>query len=163
MPGQPLYAYLIDSGDCLDTGDHILHQCSKPPYRIMFYSTLVTKTPDSTGKLSVVTNSVIGVTKKEVYFDELMNVHKVEYDSCRYSPDEAIERANRRFKLEERCYHALYNNSHFFVTWCKTGREYPLTDILLEITQGNQVLIHNTYSQEVHTRLLLCYNNSIQY
>ena len=94
------------------------------------------KRPDSTGKMSVITNSVIGVTKKEVYFDELQNVHKVEYDSCRYSGEESIERAKRRFKLKEKSYHALYNNSHFFVTWCKTGREYPLTDILVEISQG---------------------------
>ena len=127
---------MVDSEKYLCPGDHVLYQSSKPPFRVMFYSALISSCQDATGRVTVITNSVIGVTKKEVYFDELQNVHKVEYDSCRYSGEESIERANRRFKLKENCYHALYNNSHFFVTWCKTGREYPLTDILVEISQG---------------------------
>ena len=81
-------------------------------------------------------NIPIGVTQKQLYFDELKNVYKVVYDKCRYSTSESIERAKGRLKFKETCYHALFNNSHFFVTWCKTGQEYPLTDILVDISQG---------------------------
>ena len=138
-PGQPLFAILIESSETLQAGDHILYQSSKPPFRIMYRSALVTETlgTDSNLEVNVITNvPEIGVTQKQVYCDELENLHKLEYDTCRYSSEESIERARKRLKLKEKCYHALYNNSHFFVTWCKTGREYPLTDILEEIHQG---------------------------
>ena len=139
MPGQPLFALLIKSSDQLQAGDHILYQSSRPPFRMTYCSALVTEMQGTDGslKVNVITNAFeIGVTKKQIYFDQLKNLHKVEYDMCRYSNKESIERAERRLKLKEKCYHALHNNSHFFVTWCKTGREYPLTDILEEINQG---------------------------
>lgn len=138
-PGQPLFALMMESSDQLRAGDHILYQSSKPPFRIMYRSALISEI-EGTGtnlKVIVITNvPEIGVTKKQVYFDELENLHNLEYDTCRYSSEECIERATKRLELKEKCYHALYNNSHFFVTWCKTGREYPLTDILEEINQG---------------------------
>ena len=141
MPGQPLFAQLLmeSSETELQPGDHILYQSSKPPFRIMYRSALISEIEgvNSNLKLNVITNvPEIGVTQKQVYFDELDNLHKLEYDTCRYSTKESIKRARKRLKLKEKCYHALYNNSHFFVTWCKTGREYPLTDILEEINQG---------------------------
>jgi hypothetical protein len=140
MPGQPLFALLMESqNETLQAGDHILYQSNKSPFRLMYRSALVIeiKGTDSNLKVSFITNvPEIGVTQKQVYFDELENLHKLEYDTCRYSSEKSIERAIKRFDLEEKCYHALYNNSHFFVTWCKTGREYPLTDILEEINQG---------------------------
>ena len=141
MPGQPLFAQLLmeSSETELQPGDHILYQSSKPPFRIMYRSALISEIEgvNSNLKLNVITNvPEIGVTQKQVYFDQLDNLHKLEYDTCRYSTKESIKRARKRLKLKEKCYHALYNNSHFFVTWCKTGREYPLTDILEEINQG---------------------------
>ena len=139
MPGQPLLALLIESSNQLQAGDHILYQSSEPPFRMMYHSALVTEVQSTDGslKVNVITNvSATGVTQKQICFDELKNLHRVEYDMCRYSKEGCIERAERRLKLKEKCYHALHNNSHFFVTWCKTGREYPLTDILEEINQG---------------------------
>ena len=140
MPGQPLYAVLMESSDQqLQAGDHILYQSSRPPFRITYRSALVTEIQgaDSNLKINVITNiPEIGVTQKQVYYDELENLHKLVYDTCRYSSEESIDRARRRLMLKEKCYHALYNNSHFFVTWCKTSREYPLTDILEQINQG---------------------------
>ena len=140
IPGQPLFAILMEStSDQLQTGDHILYQSSKPPFRIMYRSALITEI-QGTGsnlKVSFITNvPEIGVTQKQVYFDELKSLHKLVYDTCRYSSEESIDRARQRLKLKEKCYHALYNNSHFFVTWCKTSREYPLADILEQINEG---------------------------
>ena len=114
-------------------------QSSKPPFRITYRSALVTEIQgtDSNLKINVITNiPKIGVTQKQVNYDELENLHKLVYDTCRYSSEESIDRARRRLMLKEKCYHALYNNSHFFVTWCKTSREYPLTDILEQINEG---------------------------
>ena len=136
-PGQPLFAFLIESISQLEPGDHIVYQSSKPPFRIMYRSALVVRC--TTDKVIFITNIEIGVTKKRIYFDELKNVHKIEYDECHYSVEKSLERAKRRLKLNEECYHALFNNSHFFVTLCKTGREYPLTDILVEISQGENI------------------------
>ena len=143
MPGQPLFALLMESSETLQPGDHILYQSSKAPFRVMYRSALISEIEgtDSSLKVSIITNAPeIGVTQKQLYFDELENLHMLEYDTCRYSSEESIKRARKRLKLKERCYHALYNNSHFFVTWCKTGREYPLTDILEEINQGMSLL-----------------------
>ena len=137
IPGQPLYTISIKSCEELHTGDHILHQNSKPPFQIMYRSALVVKNQGISEKVTVIMNIPIrGVTKKQLYFDELETVHKVIYDKCRYSTSESIKRAKKRLEFKETCYHALFNNSHFFVTWCKTGREYPLTDILVDISKG---------------------------
>ena len=149
IPGQPLFALLMESSEKLQAGDHILYQSSKSPFRIMYRSALVAEIQGTDGnlKVNIITNvPEIGVTQKRVYFDELENLHKLEYDTCRYSSKESIERATQRLKLKEKCYHALYNNSHFFVTWCKTGREYPLTDILEEINQGKIAIVFNNCS-----------------
>ena len=149
-PGQPLFALLMESSDQLRAGDHILYQSSKPPFRIMYRSALISEIKDTGTNLKVIVITNIPEIKKQVYFDELDNLHKLEYDTCRYSNEESIERATKRLKLNEKCYHALYNNSHFFVTWCKTGREYPLTDILEEINQGKANSIN--YSARMRKR-----------
>ena len=135
-PGQPLYASRIESFEHLNEGDHILYQISQPPFRMMYRSAIIVKSHYEAGKVIVITNFPEGVKSKELYFDQLKNVHKIEYDSCRFLADKSIERAKRRLKMNESCYHALFNNSHFFVSWCKTGREHPLTDILVDVSQG---------------------------
>ena len=76
----------------------------------------------------VITNCEDGVIMKDVLVNELHNLHRIEYSSCRYSKEESLERAMR--SINENHYHPLRNNSHHFVSWCKTGQEYPLTDIL---------------------------------
>jgi hypothetical protein len=32
--------------------------------------------------------------------------------------------------MKEKQYHPLFNNSHFFVSWSKTGKQYPLSVII---------------------------------
>ena len=76
----------------------------------------------------VITNCEDGVIMKDVLVSELHNLHKVEYSSCRYSREKSLERALSR--INENHYHPLRNNSHHFVSWCKTGQEYSLIDIL---------------------------------
>ena len=78
--------------------------------------------------ITVITNCEDGVIIKDVLISELHNLHRVEYSSCRYSMEESLERALSR--ISENHYHPLRNNSHHFVSWCKTGQEYPLTDII---------------------------------
>ena len=97
-PGQPLFAQLLmeSSETELQPGDHILYQSSKPPFRIMYRSALISEIGgvNSNLKLNFITNvPEIGVTQKQVYFDELENLHKLEYDTCRYSSKESIKRA----------------------------------------------------------------------
>ena len=81
-------------------------------------------------KIYVVTNSSDGV--KEEWLESFENLYKVEYSPCLYSSDEVVDRAMER--LNENCYHCLFNNSHHFVTLAKTGRENPLTEIIESLT-----------------------------
>ena len=92
--------------------------------------------------VEVIANSAEGgVSRKRIAFDELYSLYKVEYSLCQFDKQEALRRANKR--LDEHHYDSLHNNSHHFVTWCKTGQEHPLTDILksLEYIEGKQALI----------------------
>ena len=85
MPGQPLFALLMESSETLQPGDHILYQSSKAPFRVMYRSALISEIEgtDSSLKVSIITNAPeIGVTQKQLYFDELENLHKLEYDTC---------------------------------------------------------------------------------
>ena len=68
--------------------------------------------------------------------------HCSEYSHCRYTDDQAVTRAEQRLEWGEEEYHCLYNNSHHFVTWAKTGRESSLADIIESLTYqtGNGVI-----------------------
>ena len=89
-------------------------------------------------RIHVITNSKDGV--QEVWLDCSNNLYVVKYSHCRYTDDEAVERAKQRLQWRENCYHCLNNNSHHFVTWAKTGRENSLADIIESLTykKGNQ-------------------------
>ena len=155
-----MFAYAIHSSSDLRLGDHIVYQSSRPPFRIRFVSALIVGHQEE-NSVETITNGVVGVTKRTFHFTELKNLHGIKYDSCRYSEEESVERANARFRLKENCYHTLYNNSHFFVTWCKTGREYPLTDVLVEISQGKtfSTMLFSSACHNIH-RYYACTNVS---
>ena len=85
-------------------------------------------------RIHVVRNSSDGVIEKEHEIDCLKNLHVVKYSKCRYTNNEAVKRAKQRLEWRENCYHCLNNNSHHFVTWAKTGREYSLADIIESLT-----------------------------
>lgn len=142
LSGQPNFVIHVDSAKTLAPGDHILLQITKSVYRKVFRSGLVTKIDLTSGKLYIeyFTNKEEGVVKKCAPFEKLQCLYKVQYSACRYSTEESLLRAEGR--INEEHYHSLNNNSHFFVTWCKTGREQPMTDILrgLEYREGELVI-----------------------
>lgn len=84
--------------------------------------------------MSIISYSRAGIYEDSVEFSTFSHVYRVEYTRCRYSEQRAVSRARWRLKAGEEHYHTLYNNSHFFVTWAKTGNEYMLYDIINGIT-----------------------------
>jgi len=80
----------------------------------------------------VIMNSSDGVKEERLKYSK--NLYKVNYSHCRYTNDEAVQRAKQRLNFSEKCYHCLCNNSHHFVTMAKTGRENPLTEIIESLT-----------------------------
>ena len=75
---------------------------------------------------------------------ELPHLHRILYSKCRFTSEEAVSRAYYRKSLGEKHYHPLNNNGHHFVSNAKTGREYGLSDIIVQLeteTQGKHVLL----------------------
>lgn len=139
LPGQPNFISPIKNAQELAVGDHILYQVTKSVYRDVFRSCLVKDIHISSAsecQIDYFTNKEEGVVLKRTPFEKLQSLHKVEYSASQYSKEESLRRAEGR--VSEEHYHSLNNNSHFFVTWCKTGREHSLTDILrnLEHQEG---------------------------
>ena len=89
--------------------------------------------------VEVMTNSTYGIVEKEISLDEFSkkNLYRVDY-SRQQDIETSINMAEKRAHLNENHYHTLHNNSHQFVSFCKTNREYELTDILkcLPFTKG---------------------------
>ena len=127
LPGWPKTVVPVNSVDTINCGDHILFQVTEPPFRAKFRSALVIQPSEY---LEIIMNCEDGVVKTSIPFHLLNQTHKVVYESPLYDGITAIHRAEFRLSVEEKCYHVLNNNSHFFVTWCITGRECSLTDIL---------------------------------
>ena len=87
--------------------------------------------------INVIMNSNEGVIKQGMWLNYFEDFNIVVYSHCHYTDEEAVERAEQRLKWGEKCYDCLNNNSHHFVTWAKTGRENPLTDIIESLTCHN--------------------------
>ena len=127
FPGYPHFSKAITSKDNVQYGDHILFQVIELPFRPKFRSALVVDTRE---RIEIIMNSEEGVVRRSIPFHMMKKLHKIVYTSQLYNEAKSVERAESRLMHSEKCYHALKNNSHFFVTWCITGREYSLTDIL---------------------------------
>lgn len=114
----------------LTIGDHILFLIphSEPPLRPLYQSALVTGAEKE--NIEIVSYSRPGIYWESVKFGSFKHLHKVEYTRCRYSGNRAVSRARWRLKSGEDHYHALYNNSHFFVAWAKTGNEFLMHDVI---------------------------------
>jgi hypothetical protein len=130
--GHPILPRSVGDPRELNIGDHILIEQTSSQYRKSFSSALVYEAVDKLALCPIViTNDYeAGVIVREIPTDKFQtcNIHRVEYSSCRYSGEESCKRAMSR--INENDYNPLCNNSHHFVSWCKTGREYPLTDIV---------------------------------
>jgi hypothetical protein len=116
----------------------------------MFQSALVTDSSSARNTLSVFRNYMYGIEEKEFDFGSLQFPYKLIYDCTAvqlFNSDTAIQRARERRRLGETRDHycPLFNNSHHFVMWCKSGNEYPLHDIiqskLLLINQRRRMMV----------------------
>ena len=134
--GRPLYSLSIASCDHIFVGAHIVykHGNAFPP---LYRSALVidiqrSRDCPSEKVLELITNTLCsGFTKQSVKYSQLQCVSKVVYLSSEFSEEEAVMRAKYHLQYHENFYHPEFYNSHHFVTMCKTGREYSLTDILM--------------------------------
>ena len=137
-PGHPYTAVSFAQwGDKpLSPGDHILFEVDGASFR----SGLVKSAGN--GKVCYYTNSKNhGIHERVRKIVDLKNLNIVCYtQQCRFTDEEALQRAQRRLDWKEQRYSPLFNNSHFFVSHCKTGCEYPLTDIVIGIShyKGNK-------------------------
>ena len=125
--GRPLGAVAVES---IHRGDHILYEVTaEEPYRVCYESALVSCVREGEKLLLLKNTQEGGVTQEWVSFSQLKHPHIIQYSEGLYSNDEAIERAEQRLQWGEKRHHVLYNNSHHFITWAKTGKENPLTEI----------------------------------
>ena len=131
--GRPLCAVPASSVEALASGDHIILVTSEEPYRPCYQSALVVETDRKRGRILVIRNGKEGANKDWIHFSPFHQVHIVQYTVCRYSDEEAIRRAEQRVKWGECYFHPLYNNSHHFTSWAKTGRELPLSNIIKDL------------------------------
>lgn len=125
----------------MQSGTHIIFKVTRPPFRAIFLSALVTNVHVN-GHIEIIMNCANegGVVKKSVLLSDFLKreMYKITYAVPLYDSRKAIERAESRLNQNERCYHVLKNNSHFFVTCCITGREQTLADILRALEDSHQ-------------------------
>ncbi len=114
----------------LNQGDHILFRTpdSHPPLRPLYQSALVTVTEKN--DIGIISYARGGLYEDCVRFDTFVKLHRVNYSKCKYSAKMSVSRAKWRLRSGEDHYHVIYNNSHFLVTWAKTGSEYLLYDVI---------------------------------
>lgn len=136
QPGIPLCLDPLDDPKHLLRGDHFLYRISKEGFSPQYRSALVIEVQPVSCIVTLIENEPKGVKQKIVHFRELKNLHLIRYAFPRYSREESIKRAEKRLDWGEKQHHPLFNNSHFFVTWAITGKEYSLDNLLMKITNG---------------------------
>lgn len=140
LSGRPFCLSHVTNPTELNTGDHILFQtphCTRP-CRPSYQSALVENSEKDI--FQIISYSRGGIYQDDTNFSSFGKVFRVEYTRCcRYSGRRAVIRARVRIDLGEDHYHALFNNSHFFVSWAKTGNEHSLASIIdgLAFNEGN--------------------------
>ena len=76
-------------------------------------------------RIHVIKNSSDGVKTEWLDFTDSHFI--VVYLHCRYTADEAVERAEQRLHWGENCYHCLNNNSHHFVDMGQDRKRKPFS------------------------------------
>jgi len=121
-------------------GDHVLYQIGSDKFRKNYRSALVSEVYPDHDELKIITFTRKGVEETRVGLASLCCLHRVEYSTCRFTAEEAVSRARWRQGMDEReLYNPINNNGHFFVTNAKTGREYNLSDVIMDLTQGTAI------------------------
>ena len=155
LPGRPVCAVPVVSVEGLAPADHVILETTQEPYRPCYQSGLVVETDVQKGRMLLVRNKKEGVSKEWVLFESFHQVYIVQYTLCRYLDEEAIGRAEQRFRWEESLYHPLFNNSHHLVTWAKTGREYPLTETIKELEYAGEHIYNGSIFKPHKTNYLV--------
>ena len=139
--GRPLRTRPVTIPHDITTGDHILYQINTSnEYRPVYRSALVEEVDLSSGNVSFIeyTDTCHGLSiqrSNKRQFTSILSLHKVDYTAAGTNHGkDVIQKATKR--LDECHYHALFNNSHHFASWAKTGLEYSLTDLVLGM-EGN--------------------------
>lgn len=126
LSGRPLHAVPVICPSGISEGDHILYLINNNDiYRPTYRSALVESV--SEGNVSIIVYTPQGVQRHVQQFYLFRSLHRVDYTAGTLS-EMAIKRAMQR--LGECHYHGLFNNSHHFVSWTKTGLEYSLADLV---------------------------------
>ena len=128
-PGRPLRTVTVPVvlPSSISEGEHILYLINNnADYRPVYRSALVESI--SGGNISVIVYMPQGIQRYVQQFHQFKSLHRVDYTSSAFTGKVAVENARRR--LGECYYHGLFNNSHHFVSWAKTGSEYSLADLV---------------------------------
>ena len=125
--GRPVCTVPIETSSKLSEGEHIIYLINdksdcRPVYRSAIIESIFY------GNVSIISYTPKGVQRSAQQFHSFQSLHRVDYTTSACTGRAAVENARRR--LEESHYHGLFNNSHHFVSWAKTGLEYSLADLL---------------------------------
>ena len=127
LPSRPLRTAPVLAPSAITTGEHILFLINTgEQYRPVYRSALVESV--SEGNVVYITYTPGGVRRSEQPFRDFKSLHRVDYTDDESLREMAVEKAKER--LGECHYHGLFNNSHHFVSWTKTGLEYSLADLV---------------------------------
>ena len=113
----------------ISVGDHIVYLINSElnNYRSAYRSALVEST-SSSGNIDTIAYTPQGIQRHSQPFRSFKSLHRVDYTSGACTGRTAVEKAKQR--IGECYYHGLFNNSHHFVSWTKTGLEYSLADLV---------------------------------
>lgn len=126
-PGRPLRTVPVICPSNISEGEHILYLINNSAdYRPVYRSALVESISD--GNVSIIVYTPQGVQRHIQQFHSFKSLHRVDYTVNACTGRAAVENARQR--VGECYYHGLFNNSHHFVSWTKTGLEYSLADLV---------------------------------
>ena len=134
--GMP--SFIREANDQLIAGDHILYRINKPPFSPIYRSAIVVQVLSSQ-QVEIATLTENGIVKQTHSLDMLPSLHQVVYHFCRYSGDQVVSRIQKLMDNQGNYYYDdNCNNSHHFVTRCKTDHEYSLIELVNELSLKEQ-------------------------
>ena len=135
-PGRPLRTVPVICPSSISEGEHILYLInSSADYRPVYRSALI-ESVSQDGNITMIVYTPQGVQRNVQQFHSFKSLHRVDYTISACTGRAAVEKAGQR--VGECYYHGLFNNSHHFVSWTKTGLEYSLADLVHGV-QGEPV------------------------
>ena len=125
--GRPLCTVPVVCPSSISEGEHILYLINTTTHcRPVYRSALVESA--SNKYIGIIMYTPQGIQRQVQQFHSYRSLHRVDYTIGACTGRTAVENARQR--LGECYYHGLFNNSHHFVSWVKTGLEYSLADLV---------------------------------